>query len=259
MAEHRILTRPRPALAGVFGGGGLFGIGYALGIIDSLRERELDLAGSPMLGTSAGSWAASATALGISHDEFASRPVPRFPDPRSGILARHAREIFGESTHPGVDVVVTTIPRLQRTTLSGRNIPLADLCAASSAVPGLLAPHRINGVRYVDGGVRSAVSADLASPADLLVVVAPLAGAMFGPFGGAIHRRLGRELESWRRTGGGRWIVFSPDDELADLARRPDQLFDRDIALRAYDVARGEGAARSLDGAGDRSPAARDN
>lgn len=259
MAENRILTRSRPALAGVFGGGGLFGIGYALGVIDSLRDRGLDLTGTPMLGTSAGSWAAAATALGVTHDEIASRPVPRFPDPRSGVLARHAREIFGDTTHPDVDVVVTTIPRLQRTTLSGRHIPLADLCAASSAVPGLLAPHRINGVRYVDGGVRSAVSADLASPADLLVVVAPLAGAMFGPFGGAIHRRLGRELESWRRTGGGRWIVFSPDDELADLARRPDQLFDRDIALRAYDVARSEGAARSLDLAENRTASSRDN
>jgi len=259
VAENRILTRSRPALAGVFGGGGLFGIGYALGVIDSLRDRGLDLTGTPMLGTSAGSWAAAATALGVTHDEIASRPVPRFPDPRSGVLARHAREIFGDTTHPDVDVVVTTIPRLQRTTLSGRHIPLADLCAASSAVPGLLAPHRINGVRYVDGGVRSAVSADLASPADLLVVVAPLAGAMFGPFGGAIHRRLGRELESWRRTGGGRWIVFSPDDELADLARRPDQLFDRDIALRAYDVARSEGAARSLDLAENRTASSRDN
>ena len=256
MAEQRILTRGRPPLAGVFGGGGLFGIGYALGVIDALRDRGLDLSDTPMLGTSAGSWAASATALGISHDEIANRPVPRFPDPRSGVLARHAREIFGEATHAGVEVVVTTIPRLQRTTLSGRTIPLADLCAASSAVPGLLAPHRINGVRYVDGGVRSAVSADLASPADLLVVVAPLAGAMFGPFGGAIHRRLGRELESWRRTGGGDWIVFSPDDRLADLARRPDQLFDRDIALHAYDAGRAEAAVRSVDHVGVRAATA---
>ena len=55
----------RVPLAGVFGGGGLFGIGYALGILDGLKEQGLDLSGSPMLGTSAGSWAASAVAFGV--------------------------------------------------------------------------------------------------------------------------------------------------------------------------------------------------
>ncbi|MSZ81056.1 MAG: patatin-like phospholipase family protein, partial [Actinobacteria bacterium] len=65
-------------LAGVFGGGGLFGIGYALGVIDGLRERGIDLTGCPMLGTSAGSWAAAATALSVPFDDLVELPVPTF-------------------------------------------------------------------------------------------------------------------------------------------------------------------------------------
>ena len=52
-------------LAGAFGGGGLFGIGYAMGVIEGLREQGIDLSTAPMVGTSAGSWAAAATALGV--------------------------------------------------------------------------------------------------------------------------------------------------------------------------------------------------
>ena len=122
-------------LAGVFGGGGLFGIGYALGVIDGLRERGIDLTGCPMLGTSAGSWVAAATALSVPFDDLVELPVPTFPNPRAGVLAASAREVFGEATDPHVRVVVTELPRLKRTVLSGSQHPLADLVAASSAVP----------------------------------------------------------------------------------------------------------------------------
>lgn len=234
-------------LAGVFGGGGLFGIGYALGIIEGLRSRGIDLAGRPLLGTSAGSWAAAGTALGTTVDEFLAMEVPRFPNPRRGVLAEAARSVFGERTSPHVSVVVSALPRFRRTVLSGASTPLADLVAASSAVPGLLAPHRIDGVSYVDGGVRSVVSADLASPATTLIVVAPLAGAMFGPFGSLATKRMMREIGHWRDAHGGRVIVFSPRDTGASLARRPDQLFRRDVALRAHDVALTQARTSSLE------------
>ena len=89
---------PIVPLAGVFGGGGLFGIGYAMGVIDGLRSRGIDLTGCPMLGTSAGSWAAAATALAIPFIELISLDVPKFPNPRPGILAASAREVFGDAT-----------------------------------------------------------------------------------------------------------------------------------------------------------------
>jgi predicted acylesterase/phospholipase RssA len=72
-------TNKHVPMAGAFGGGGLFGIGYALGILDTLRTRGIDLSTAPMIGTSAGSWAAAATALGVSYDALAALEVPRFP------------------------------------------------------------------------------------------------------------------------------------------------------------------------------------
>ena len=221
-------------MAGVFGGGGLFGIGYALGILDGLKEQGIDLSGSPMLGTSAGSWAASAVALGVDVDELIALDVPRFPNPRHGALAAAARKVFSDSTHPNVKVVACSLPWLRRTVLDGAIHPLADLVAASSAVPGLLAPQRIAGVRYVDGGVRSGASIDFAPAADLLVVIAPLAGAMFGPFGGLAERVLRREIDEWKAEHGGRTLEFYPQEVTADVARRPDHLFDKDRAVTAY-------------------------
>ena len=53
------------------------------------------------------------------------------------------------------------------------NFPLSSLVAASSAVPGLLAPQKLGEHFYIDGGVRSGVSVDWAHPSETLVVVAP--------------------------------------------------------------------------------------
>lgn len=236
-----MIEQTLPVIAGVFGGGGLFGIGYALGVLDGLRDRGISLHGCPMLGTSAGSWAAAATALDIPFERFAGLDVPRFPDPRQGVLADVARQVFGAATHNDVSVVVCRLPRLQRKVLSGTRTPLADLVAASSAVPGLLAPHEIDGARYVDGGVRSAISADLAPLAHNLIVIAPLAGAMFGPFGGLVNRRMNRELDTWRRRGGGQALVFSPRTNAAELARWPQQLFRADVARQAFERGRTQG------------------
>lgn len=225
---------PTPAFAGVFGGGGLFGIGYGLGVVNGLAQRGVDLTHSPMLGTSAGSWVASATALGVEFETLVQLPVPTFPNPRAGVLAETASLAFGDRTHPNVSVVVTSIPRLKRTVLHGTDVPLAQLVAASSAVPGLLAPQRINGVRYVDGGVRSAVSVDLAPAAHTLVVIAPLAGAMFGPFGRVVESRTDAQQETWHRQHQGRFIEFSPKQSTAGVARLPQHLFDQARAIEAY-------------------------
>jgi hypothetical protein len=82
--------------------------------------------------------------------------------------------------------------------------------------------------------VRSGVSVDLATPADLLVVIAPLAGAMFGPFGGLVERKMDREMDMWRDAGGRRTLVFSPNQTTSDIAKWPQDLFDKDKAVEAY-------------------------
>src|ERR1700686_4622571 len=58
------VIRPRFPLLMVYGGGGAFGIGFNLGIAHGLAAAGIAVAAAPALGTSAGSWAASAIALG---------------------------------------------------------------------------------------------------------------------------------------------------------------------------------------------------
>jgi NTE family protein len=52
-------------------------------------------------------------------------------------------------------------------------VPVARAVAASCALPAVFPPVTIEGRRYIDGGVRSPVSADLAAGCDLVVVIAP--------------------------------------------------------------------------------------
>ena len=53
-------------------------------------------------------------------------------------------------------------------------VNLIDAVAASCAVPGIWPPVTIDGRRYMDGGVRSADNADLATGATRIVVISPL-------------------------------------------------------------------------------------
>jgi NTE family protein len=53
-------------------------------------------------------------------------------------------------------------------------VQLIDAVAASCAVPGVWPPHEINDRRYVDGGMRSAVNADIAAGAQRVVILAPI-------------------------------------------------------------------------------------
>lgn len=227
-----------------YGGGGLFGIAYLLGVAEALSDGGIPLRGAPAIGTSAGSWAASAIDLGVRWADAtdAIGPIPRLPDPRSGRLHEVAQRVFGERRAPNVRVAVTELPRLRRVVLKGADFPVADLVAASSAVPGMLAPHRVGGKLYLDGGVRSMVSADLAAPGDDLLVLAPLAGPMFGPGGRVMERSLRRETSAWQRGNPhGRVWVIRPNRAIAALARRPDQLFEPDRAHQAHGLAYHQG------------------
>ncbi|HEY7433423.1 MAG TPA: patatin-like phospholipase family protein [Streptosporangiaceae bacterium] len=52
---------------------------------------------------------------------------------------------------------------------------LIEAVAASCAVPGVWPPVRINGRRWMDGGMRSSANADLAAGYERVVVLAPIA------------------------------------------------------------------------------------
>jgi len=234
--------------AAVYGGGGLFGIGFIMGITEALADGGADMKSLPVVGTSAGTWAGAGMYLGLRFTDALkamSGTIPRLPSPRAGRLRPIAADLFGTETKcPTVRAVACSLPRFRRLALSGVDHPIADLVAASSAVPGMLAPHRIDGVRYVDGGVRSMASIDFAPHAHKLLVVLPLSGPMFGPAGRLIERRIGEELESWTTANPGADIhVMRPTPEIAALAKRPKHLFDPFRAMRCYELAYMEGEA----------------
>ena len=52
-------------------------------------------------------------------------------------------------------------------------VDLVDAVTASTALPGLTPTHSINGTRYINGGMRSADNADLASGYANVVVLSP--------------------------------------------------------------------------------------
>jgi NTE family protein len=162
-------------------------------------------------------------------------------------LAGKARELYGEATHPLVTAVTTSVPTGSKCLLDGGAHPLADLCAASSAVPGVFAPHRVAGRLHLDGGVRSMASVDAAPVADLLVVVIPFGGRMLSSAGRVGELQLRREIASWRRRSpGADVLVVKPNRRIAALAGpNPMSLFDKPKALEAYELAVEQGRSRA--------------
>lgn len=233
----------RHPLSMVYGGGGVVGIAYTFGVAAGLASCGIEVASAPALGTSAGSWTASALALGLTYDDLARLPVPTVPSTRTGILAEIAREAFGEATHPLVSVSAVSVGSGRRHILDGATHPLADLVAASSAVPGLLAPHRVDGRLYLDGGMWSATSVDAAAVADQVIVVAPLAGRVMGPIGRVAGTLLGRELDRWRGRHPDTTIyMVRPRRAMAQIiGMRPLALFDAERAAAIYPLAYEQG------------------
>src|ERR1700726_3065660 len=90
-------------------------------------------------------------------------PRPEWPDRPMIIVAvdAHTGELAAFDRDSGVD--------------------LADAVTASTALPGVVPTHSINGTRYINGGVRSGENADLASGYANVVVLSPFGGRSQAP------------------------------------------------------------------------------
>ena len=146
-----------PPVTVVYGGGGPFGIAYGLGVAHALLDAGIPLRETPSLGTSAGAWVASCLATHTSFDAVDMMPAISVPNLSPGLLHRLAKDLFGEAGSALVTATAVRVPSGRRVLLSGAKHPLADIIAASSAVPWLFAPARIGRQVYADGGVRSMV------------------------------------------------------------------------------------------------------
>jgi NTE family protein len=98
-------------------------------------------------------------------------------------------------------------------------VDLVDAVTAATALPGGTPTVGINGTRYINGGVRSAENADLASGYANVVVLSPFGGRSGplpeGQFEG-LRRFPGADLASQvdaLRKQGSRVEVITPDDE----------------------------------------------
>lgn len=212
-------TDPPPPLAVVLGGGALFGTAWHIAVMFELRDAGVDLTDVPLVGTSAGSWVAAAVRLGVPLEALYDLPMHGRPDRRPGFLASFAREIFGDAPIPGVTVCALEATALRRRLLDGAEHPAADLVAASSAIPGVFAPHRVGGRLYVDGGLRSPCSVAVLPAAEHLVVSLPLRGIVSPAAGRAAAAASRRSVEAWRRRHGGTVIELSPPPVLDGIAR----------------------------------------
>lgn len=100
--------------------------------------------------------------------------------------------------------------------------PLPDAVAASCAVPCAFPPVEVNGLRYVDGGVRSPTNADLAEGAATVVVIEPLAHLL-------PRTVLNRERT---RLGDAQVLAIGPDE--ASVAAFGDNVLDQSIAGESF-------------------------
>jgi len=92
-------------------------------------------------------------------------------------------------------------------------VSLIDAVAASCAVPGIWPPVTIGDTRYVDGGVRSAENADLATGEDVVLVLQ----AMELP--GVLD--LAEQVESLRAQGSTVLVVKPDEDVVAAMGVNP--------------------------------------
>ena len=98
-------------------------------------------------------------------------------------------------------------------------VDFIDAVAASCAVPGAWPAVPVDGRAWMDGGIRSLSNADLALPAQRVLVIAPLGYADGNPVSGHLRAEL-RMLED----AGARVAVIVPDD--ASVAAMTDNVLD---------------------------------
>jgi NTE family protein len=125
-------------------------------------------------------------------------------------------------------------------------VPLVQAVAASCALPGVFPPVTVGGRRYVDGGLRSGISADLAEGYDPVVVAVPIGGE-------AALDYLGRETAGIRALGAR--VVEIVADERSALEMGPD-LMDASRMTAAVTAGERQGAATAAGWSGASARAA---
>jgi NTE family protein len=235
------MAEERSPLAVCFGGGGAFGIGFNMGVAAGLRDAGIDLRRVPMLGTSAGAYTAAALAADVGFEVVADRWEKFVTVVGRRLWVRTAdltEDLFDDTKGPGVASVALRLLSFRRTILSGDSHRLSDLVAASSSPIPLARPHRVDGRRYMDGGLRRLASADLTPAADLQLVVTPFSHPDQGLIGKRGARQARREIRRWRERVSAEVVHVAASDEIRSVrVRGMAAIGDMAIGRKVYDLA----------------------
>jgi NTE family protein len=132
---------------------------------------------------------------------------PEPPDARLEVI----RSRIGATAWPDRDlriVAVDATTGVKRVFTPESGVDLIHAVAASCAVPIVWPPVPIDGVPYVDGGMRSSTNADLAEGAGRVVVLAPLPKSM------SKYTSVRSQLDRLRAGGSATYAaVVAPDKE----------------------------------------------
>lgn len=125
-------------------------------------------------------------------------------------------------------------------------VPLERAVAASAALPGMWPPITIGDDRYMDGGVRSALNADLASGSVSAVVVSCI-DLVSGPGTpdayGTLNKLLLTEIDGLRREGA-RVEIVAPSAAFRELTGNGTRMLDVALVPDAYALGQRRAQAR---------------
>ncbi len=132
---------------------------------------------------------------------------------------------------------------------AGAGVPLERAVASSCALPGVFPPVTAAGRRWMDGGMKTALNADLAAGCDVAVAVScfslELPPGFSDPVADMLAAGVQAELETVRSSGT-RLATVAPGTEFLELSGWGLELMDFSLARQAFDVGRRQ-AADELD------------
>ncbi len=127
-------------------------------------------------------------------------------------------------------------------------VPLPRALASSCSVPGVFPPVTINGIRYMDGGMRTPLNADLAAGHDAVIAVScmilSLPAGMSDPVFDAISAETAAELAAVRDSGSALEVV-APGPEFLEVSGWGTSLMDPSRVAPAYQAGLRQAAAEA--------------
>jgi NTE family protein len=261
----------------VLGGGGPVGRAWEIGLVGGFAGQGIDLGTADLIiGTSAGAvvgaqlalkqgfaappkidapppvYSGSMVDLAIAMARAAQSPEPELIRAEIGKMALDAQTISEKasvSRSMFAPFVGQAWPnQFRATTVNARNgqlqvwdassgAPLERAIAASTAAPCIWPPITINGERYIDGGVRSMLNADLAIGFDIVIAVSCFPLTARDKAGPAFFRAMNAaplaELDAVRGSGA-TLVVIEPHAEFLVLTNHGAAMMDSNLVPEAY-------------------------